>query len=57
MFVHSISTAVAGNRPNRVETMGSQVIPAERLLIYNWSDGWTPLAHFVGLPVTWANHV
>ncbi|CAK9075715.1 unnamed protein product [Durusdinium trenchii] len=28
-----------------------EVIPAERLLIYNWSDGWTPLAHFVGLPV------
>jgi hypothetical protein len=27
------------------------VIPAERLLVYNWSDGWAPLAHFLQVPV------
>eukprot|EP00435_Cladocopium_sp_Y103_P024122 s1951_g5.t2 len=25
-----------------------QIIPADRLLVYNWSDGWAPLAHFLG---------
>ena len=24
------------------------VIPPERLLVYNWSDGWSPLSHFLG---------
>ena len=28
-----------------------QVIPAEQLLVYNWSDGWAPLAHFLGVPI------
>lgn len=28
-----------------------EVIPPDRLLVYNWSDGWAPLAHFVGRPV------
>ena len=28
-----------------------EVIPAEKLLVYNWSDGWSPLCHFLGLPV------
>lgn len=28
-----------------------EVIPAERLLVYNWSDGWAPLAHFLQVPV------
>ena len=28
-----------------------EVIPPERLLVYNFSDGWAPLAHFLGLPV------
>ena len=25
-----------------------EVIPPERLLVYNWSDGWSPLSHFLG---------
>mmetsp|Transcript_63222 Transcript_63222/g.148475 ORF Transcript_63222/g.148475 Transcript_63222/m.148475 type:complete len:253 (-) Transcript_63222:29-787(-) len=25
-----------------------QIIPADRLLVYNWADGWAPLAHFMG---------
>lgn len=28
-----------------------EVIPPDRLLVYNWSDGWAPLAHFVDRPV------
>ena len=28
-----------------------EVIPPERLLVYNWSDGWAPLSHFLGVPV------
>eukprot|EP00435_Cladocopium_sp_Y103_P008639 s2344_g2.t1 len=24
------------------------IIPPERLLVYNWSDGWSPLSHFLG---------
>ena len=28
-----------------------EVIPPEKLLVYNWSDGWAPLVHFLGLPV------
>ena len=28
-----------------------QVIPPEKLLVYNWSDGWAPLTHFLHLPV------
>eukprot|EP00438_Fugacium_kawagutii_P000262 Skav212307 [mRNA] locus=scaffold732:746196:748048:- [translate_table: standard] len=28
-----------------------QVIPAQRLLVYNWSDGWAPLCHFLGKPI------
>ena len=24
------------------------VIPPERLLVYNWSDGWSALSHFLG---------
>ena len=27
------------------------VIPSEKLLVYNWSDGWAPLSHFLGLPI------
>ena len=27
------------------------MIPPQRLLVYNWSDGWTPLCHFLGLPI------
>eukprot|EP00435_Cladocopium_sp_Y103_P035392 s74_g9.t1 len=27
------------------------VIPPERLLVYNWSDGWSPLSHFLGTRV------
>ena len=25
-----------------------EVIPPERLLVYNWSDGWSSLSHFLG---------
>ena len=28
-----------------------EVIPPERLLVYNWSDGWAPLAHFLGTAI------
>lgn len=28
-----------------------QIIPPEQLLVYNWSDGWAPLAHFLGVPI------
>ncbi|CAE7648939.1 unnamed protein product [Symbiodinium microadriaticum] len=28
-----------------------QVIPADRLLVYNFTDGWAPLAHFLGKPI------
>ena len=28
-----------------------ELIPPERLLVYNWEDGWAPLAHFLGLPI------
>ena len=28
-----------------------QVIPPQKLLVYNWSDGWAPLAHFLHLPL------
>ena len=28
-----------------------QVIPPQKLLVYNWSDGWAPLTHFLHLPV------
>mmetsp|Transcript_63224 Transcript_63224/g.148482 ORF Transcript_63224/g.148482 Transcript_63224/m.148482 type:complete len:251 (-) Transcript_63224:20-772(-) len=28
-----------------------QIIPADRLLVYNWADGWAPLAHFLGKPI------
>ena len=27
------------------------MIPPERLLVYNWSDGWAPLAHFLGTAI------
>ncbi|CAE7898585.1 unnamed protein product [Symbiodinium necroappetens] len=28
-----------------------QVIPAHRLLVFNFTDGWAPLAHFLGKPI------
>ena len=28
-----------------------QVIPPQKLLFYNWSDGWAPLAHFLERPI------
>ena len=28
-----------------------EIIPAQKLLVYNWSDGWSPIAHFLNLPV------
>ena len=28
-----------------------EIIPAHKLLVYNWSDGWSPIAHFLNLPV------
>ncbi|CAE7253324.1 unnamed protein product [Symbiodinium pilosum] len=28
-----------------------QAIPADRLLVYNFSDGWAPIAHFLGKPI------
>ena len=28
-----------------------EVIPADRLLVFNFSDGWAPLAHFLGKPI------
>ena len=28
-----------------------QVIPPQNLLVYNWSDSWAPLTHFLHLPV------
>ena len=28
-----------------------QVIPPHRLLVYNWSDGWAGLSHFLQVPV------
>ena len=26
-----------------------EIIPPERLLVYNWSDGWAPLTHILGV--------
>lgn len=28
-----------------------KVIPPERLLVYNWTDGWHSLAHFLDRPI------
>ena len=28
-----------------------EIIPPERLLVYNWSDGWAPLAHFLDVAI------
>ena len=28
-----------------------EIIPPHKLLVYNWSDGWSPIAHFLNLPV------
>lgn len=32
-------------------TMVRTLIPADRLLVYNFSDGWAPLAEFMGVDV------
>lgn len=27
------------------------IVPPERLLVYNWSDGWAPLSHFLDVAI------
>ena len=44
-------TTVLSAYQKRIDDV-KQVIPADRLLIFDVSDGWAPLCNFLNLPVT-----
>jgi len=41
--------AIAGYRRNNAKVR--EIIPADRLLVFNVADGWAPLCDFLGVPV------